>query len=279
MINRLKSVYISVFSGAAAILMLIAGWQLAQAGTLASPWLGALLAGGAPSAFFGWVFLSGAERTRPRLWPLHGATALGTLLAFGFGGGWPAWLAGLIGLAGGLVYDFWYSRNDDRDASVLAPDRILPAFSLEAPDGTAVASSDLLAQPTIWLFYRGNWCPFCMAQVKEIAAQYRELTARGAQVVLVSPQPEAQTRALAAKFDVPMRFLIDRDNQAARTLRIDAAHGLPAGMQLLGYASDVPLPTVFITAAGGRILYADLADNYRIRPEPDAFLQVLERAG
>ncbi len=47
------------------------------------------------------------------------------------------------------------------------------------------------------------------------------------------------------------------------------------GMQALGYDSETVLPTVVITEAGGRILWADETDNYRVRPEPDLFLTVL----
>ncbi len=277
--NLLKSLYVSSFLTAAMALTGVAAWQLWQAGTLASPWAGALLAGGAPSAFFMRLFLRPVARTGNRLWGVLGVAAVGTALAAVLGGGAPLWLAAAIGIGGTALYDFWFSRFAARSTAVLAPGKILPAFTLRDAEGTEHASGDLSQRPTIWMFYRGNWCPFCMAQIREVAAQYRELEQRGAQVILISPQSEAHTRALAKKFDVPMRFLIDVENQAARTLDIFAEKGLPTGMQALGYDSDVPMPTVFITAAGGRILYADLTDNYRIRPEPAEFLRVLDSAG
>jgi hypothetical protein len=68
----------------------------------------------------------------------------------------------------------------------------------------------------------------------------------------------------------------DRDNAVAKRLRIFAANGLPTGLQALGYDSDVPLPTVFISDAKGTVIYADLTSNYRIRPEPEDFLRVLD---
>ncbi|MFO1228719.1 hypothetical protein [Roseateles sp.] len=36
----------------------------------------------------------------------------------------------------------------------------------------------------------------------------------------------------------------------------------------MGYDSDTVMPTVVITAPGGRILWADETDNYRVLPEP-----------
>ena len=35
------------------------------------------------------------------------------------------------------------------------------------------------------------------------------------------------------------------------------------------------MPTVIITEAGGRILWVDETDNYRVRPEPQTYLDVL----
>ncbi|GAB4137003.1 MAG: hypothetical protein Kow00104_20510 [Rhodothalassiaceae bacterium] len=51
------------------------------------------------------------------------------------------------------------------------------------------------------------------------------------------------------------------------------------GMQALGYASDTVLPTVVITGRGGTILWTHETDNYRVRPEPGTFLEILKQHG
>jgi hypothetical protein len=76
-----------------------------------------------------------------------------------------------------------------------------------------------------------------------------------------------------------MTFLVDAANRMAEKLGIKAQAGLPAGLEALGYDSDTVMPTVVITDASGVILFADLTDNYRVRPEPDVFLEVFSRAG
>ncbi len=143
-------------------------------------------------------------------------------------------------------------------------------------NGRTLSSGSFSGQPALWLFYRGNWCPLCMAQIEEVAERYRELAARGVEVLLVSPQPAEHSRKLAARFDVPMRFLVDPGNRAARALGILAADGVPLGMQMFGYDTETVLPTVLLVDAEGRILWSDQTDNYRIRPEPETFLAVLE---
>lgn len=179
-------------------------------------------------------------------------------------------------LIGNLLYVFWYSRFGRKENTLLKVGQPLPDFSLKGMDGKAVSSAELGQQASLIMFYRGNWCPLCMAQIKEVAAQYRELEARGIKIYMVSPQSEGHTKGLAKRFKVNMNFLIDEDNKAADKLQIIAENGLPMGLQAMGYDSDTVMPTVVMTGSDGKIIFADLTDNYRVRPEPEDFLKVFD---
>lgn len=276
--NLLKSVFVSLFLAASAVGLAASVVHVIGQG-LSSPWLGTALACGAPALFFVRVFARPTPRTSRNLYPTLAGGVAGALLSLVLADGQPlppVILAVVVGVAGTALYVFWYSRFAPGASSALAVGRTLPDFGLKE-EGRSLRSAQLAARPALWIFYRGNWCPLCMAQIREIAAQYRELARRGVEVYLVSPQPQSNTTALAARFDVPMRFLTDENNAAAARLGILERAGLPAGMQVLGYDSDVPRPAVFITQAGGRVIYCDLTDNYRVRPEPAAFFAVLDR--
>lgn len=91
--------------------------------------------------------------------------------------------------------------------------------------------------------------------------------------MFVSSQPVEKTKELAKKFDVPMQFLIDKDAIAAKQLDLLHKGAVPAGM--VGFGKDAVYPTVFINDADGKIIYSDLTDNYRIRPEPRELLKVI----
>ncbi|NER18434.1 peroxiredoxin family protein [Spongiivirga citrea] len=177
-----------------------------------------------------------------------------------------------------IVYLKWYSKFSDRDTNeILKVGKQLIDFELEDENGNAVSSSSFEGKSTIYLFYRGNWCPLCMAQIKEIAQQYQELAARNVRTVLVSPQPHKNTKHLATKFKVGFEFMVDVKNKAATKLGILAINGIPAGFQVLGYDSDTVMPTVIITNSENKIIFADLTDNYRVRPEPETFLKVIDQ--
>jgi len=192
--------------------------------------------------------------------------------------GWGPPATAAAGVALLVVYVFWYSRFARMPSGKLDVGGTLPEFELESLHGNPVSSRELLGKPCVVLFYRGNWCAVCRAQVAELAARRADLDRLGVGVALVSPQPPEASRALAAFHDVPFRFLVDRGARVARHLGIAASSGVPFGVRG-GYDPDTVMPTVVVTNAQGRILYSDQTDNYRVRPEPDIYLALLRRTG
>jgi len=188
-------------------------------------------------------------------------------------------ICALVAFAGFQLYNRWYSDLGRDPSELLMEGQQLPEFTVYNTDGSAFSSAELLGNPALILFYRGNWCPLCMAQIREIAAQYKEMSDKGIRTVLISPQPEAHSRKLSDKFDVPFLFLVDKNNAAAEQLNIAMKNGLPLGMEVLGYDEDTVLPTALFVDAKGRILYSDQTSNYRVRPEPEEYLRVAEMHG
>ena len=276
--NILKSVFVSLYMMAAMAITAFAVRSLLTTNDYIT-WGGVILASAPFLLVLSWLMiLRSTARTSARLPSIIVLGAVGVVAAswgYAQGGSPVAPVLALASLVAYLAYAYWYSSFGRGASSQLAIGNTLPGFELQDTAGDTVTSSSLTDKPTIWIFYRGNWCPLCMAQIKELAGQYQQLEALGVRVALISPQPHKFTVGLAKKFDVAFDFLTDQDNRAAHTLGIANPNGLPMGMQVLGYDSDTVMPTVIITAAGGRILWAHETDNYRIRPEPDVYLAVL----
>jgi peroxiredoxin len=280
---RVKSVFILPFLIMQMVLFVISCIQLWAQG-LALPWIAPLLSSTVFLLAIGYIATSGKARTSANLHALVGLSGLAIFLAvLGFQlnpeiGGSALLYTCLSGL-GSMAYVFWYSRLGRDHNPALDPGQPLMKFTLENLAGEKVTSEDLVGKPTIYLFYRGSWCPICVAQVKEIAEKYRDLKERGARVALISPQPEKTTLDLSKRFDAPMDFFVDPKSHAATKLGIIHPYGLPFGMQPLGYDEHTVYPTVIITDAEGMILFSDQTDNYRVRPEPDTYLRVLDEHG
>lgn len=280
--NILKSIFVSVYMMTTMVITIFAAWSLWNAGGNTGEylsWGGVLLVTAPFMILLSWLLLSTSiARTSERFPVLNGLGAVGVgLSAWSYfqGGSGLAFGLALIGWAGFLIYVYWYSSFGRQPSQTLAVGLSLPEFKVKNTDGELISSSTLTDKPTIWMFYRGAWCPLCMAQIKELVEQYKILEALGVRVALIAPQPHTNTVSLAEKFGVAFDFLTDEGNIAARALGIDNPDGLPMGMQMLGYDSETVLPTVIITDKNGQILWTHETDNYRVRPEPEVFLAVL----
>ncbi len=283
MTNLLKSFFISLYVTLLVVASVHALVGMLETG-LGSGWSGVAMAVWPMMFFFVRIFLSDVVRTSPNLKGFQRLTWLGGVITIVLG--WQTGSFALqllysagVGVLGVTLYVYWYSKfqRDESDALVIG--ETLPVFELEEESGEKFSSEQFIGQPSLLIFYRGNWCPLCMAQIKEVAGQYKALAELGATVALISPQPHENTRGLAKKFDVPFKFLVDKDNKAAKVLGIYAKNGTPKGMEVLGYDSDTVMPTVLITDKTGNIIFADLTDNYRVRPEPETFINVLKQHG
>jgi len=274
----MKRWFISIYLTLLAALVLLGLY-----GTLHArlPWApaGMLLAALAPLGFFAWLMLARPARTDAHPVLVSVLSGLGAVIAmsaeYRFGPPGMPWLLGAaLSLAGWLAYVTWYSRQP-RAPGAPVPGQVLPAFELIDAEARPVRSDSLRGQKAVLLFYRGNWCPLCVAQIRELAAAWRKVARFGAKVWFISSQSQKHTREIASKFSIPADFLRDPENRAARTLNIDAPGATPAGMELLGYPPDAALPTVIVIDEEGTVRFIEVAANYRLRPDPDRYLRYL----
>ena len=282
MFNVLKSVFVSLYMIAVVSITVIAGQSFWMTGDYLT-WGGVLLVTVPFVIILSWLMIfQNIARTSARFPILIVLGTAGVLLAswgYARGGSSEAPLLAIAAWIGFMLYSYWYSSLDRQPNRQLEIGSTLANFDLKDIVGETVSSSSLSDKPTIWIFFRGNWCPLCMAQIKELVTQYKQLQSQGVRIALISPQPHKYTVALAKRFDAPFDFLTDEGSRAAHALGICHPNGLPMGLQVLGYDRDTVLPTVIITDKDGRILWAHETDNYRVRPEPDVYLAVLRENG
>lgn len=270
----LKSIFVGAYPLLALVGLLLAYQSFSHGFTIAA--LGLALTSLPIIIFFPRLFIAPIARTSQYLIPYSALAIIGILIlifAFVTGQANPSSAIGFPIFIGWLLYLFWYSSFKDRENDLLKIGMQLPQVNFEDENGQAFNTSHLLGKKNILLFYRGNWCPLCMAQIKELVADYKALENQGIQTVLISPQPHSLTKKLANKHNVAFKFLVDKGNAVARQLNIISENGLPMGFQVLGYDSDTVMPTIILTDEKGEIIHSDLTSNYRVRPEPAELMQ------
>jgi peroxiredoxin len=166
---------------------------------------------------------------------------------------------------------------------------VAPAFNLDDQDGRRVSSAALLAQgPLVLTFYRGVWCPYCNMELSAIQAALPEIAARGASVVAISPQTQANSRKSARQNQLAFPILSDVGGAVAE------AFGLR--FKLPGYLVELykslrndlpalnadpswtlPMPARYVIGTDGVIAYAEVNPDYTQRPDPSELLPVLDK--
>jgi len=278
--NLLKSLFISVFPALALYVLIDSILHLVQH-DFSYRYLGRLISALIIVIFFAGLFIKSQVRTSRNLKAHSVFIVLGFLMSLIFGGflennDWLGSSMSFMLVLCWIAYLKWYSVFGNRNKNILKVGNVLPNFQLEDFKKNIISTELFLGNPSIYLFYRGNWCPLCMAQIKEIVLQYKEIEKRGVNMIFISPQPHKYSNNLAEKYKLNFKFLTDANNKAAKQLGLFAKNGIPAGFQVLGYDSDTVLPTVIITDTNGKIIFVDLTDNYRVRPEPETFLKVID---
>ena len=181
----------------------------------------------------------------------------------------------------GAVFVQWYiwvySSYGRKQSTAIARGKNLPELQLKKLNGTEITSADFAGSKTLIVFFRANWCPFCMNQLKEVVARADRLKQSGTKVKFISNQGLKNSASLAKKMALPASFEIlqDDDLRAAKILGIADIGGSPAGMP--GYPADTVMATVIGLDENGKVIFGDETDNYRVRPHPDTFLHVFEK--
>lgn len=183
-----------------------------------------------------------------------------------------------ITVFGGLFVQWYvwsFSSYGREKSKVIDKGKSLPTMTLSRLDGSQISSSTFSESKTILVFFRANWCPFCMNQLKEVLAHADELKKNNTQVKFISNQGIKNSQDLAKKLSLPAHFEIlqDDDLEAAKALGIADINGSPAGMS--GYPADTVMATVIVLDKEGKVIFGDETDNYRVRPHPDTFLPSL----
>jgi peroxiredoxin len=166
---------------------------------------------------------------------------------------------------------------------------IAPEFALLDPDGTLVASRELLARgPLVLSFYRGVWCPYCNLELQALQEALPDIAARGASLVAISPQTAPNSRK--SQRDNKLSFPILSD------IRSEVANAFGIRFELPDYLVDVyagfgndlprinddpawvlPMPARYVIGTDGIIAYSEVNPDYTLRPDPSELLPVLDR--
>jgi len=163
-------------------------------------------------------------------------------------------------------------------AKPLASGAKAPDAAVLNTDGSSAKLSSLIAgKPTILIFFRGGWCPFCSRHLAAVGEHELDLRALGYQIIGLSAEGPEKLTPTAEANHVRYRLVSDKAADAAQAYhvgyRLSPDRG-PAykenGIELTpapdGDGFWLPVPTAFIVDRHGviRFVYSNADPSIRI---------------
>jgi cyclase len=183
--------------------------------------------------------------------------------------------------AGPLRNGFWVPKTQGKPlgAGARMPS---PAIVKTMAGRSFDLNAAVVRQPTVLIFYRGGWCPFCNAHLRELQASAPALRALGYQILAVSSDTPDKLRATLERNKLDYVLLSDDQVAVAAKFGLryqvnDAylAHlrddkGTDLVRQNGGYLLT---PAAYIVDRTGKLRFAYVNDNASVRVGQDVLLR------
>ena len=163
------------------------------------------------------------------------------------------------------------------DVHPLLPGSAAPDAEVRQVDGSALSFRELLdGKPSLVVFYRGGWCPYCSTQLSELRKLVPDLDGLGFQLIAVSPdRPEALSASLE-ELQLEYRLVSDASSELMQAFGIGFVVDEATRAKYLEYKIDLarasgaehyglPVPSVFVINAAGVIEFGYSNPDYRTR--------------
>ena len=165
-----------------------------------------------------------------------------------------------------------------------------PKIKAKDQDGNKINLSDLRKKgPVVVMFYRGNWCPYCNKQLKELQDSLQYITARGASVIAITPEAQDGVDKTIEKTGASFPIIFDRDVQIGKaygvSYQVDTAtmnkYKTNWDVDFLKINQQkekayLPVPAVYIVDKNGLITYRFFETNITKRPSVKELLDNLK---
>ncbi|MEX0995592.1 MAG: peroxiredoxin-like family protein [Flavobacteriaceae bacterium] len=158
----------------------------------------------------------------------------------------------------------------------------VPATEIESINNQKTTLIDLAKnKPTVLLFYRGGWCPYCNAHLAAVGEITDEINKLGYQIVGISPDAPQKLAESLDKQNLSYQLFSDASGALIQAMGI--AHKAPEeyGTMLLDFSDGankgfLPVPSLFILDQEGTIVFEYISPDYKQRISATMLLAVLK---
>lgn len=176
----------------------------------------------------------------------------------------------------------------NENAKGLAPGTKLGSIELSTMAGKPYDLSAAWQQkPALIIFYRGGWCPFCNAQVRELSQNYEKLAAAGVQPILISVDAPDKAALIDSVYDIPFPVLSDTELLAHFAFNVALelefndlikykSYGVTPSDWSNAKHNTIGIASAFIVDQQGLVRFSHAPANFSSRPSVPQLLTIID---
>ncbi|MCB0423752.1 MAG: AhpC/TSA family protein [Mangrovimonas sp.] len=172
--------------------------------------------------------------------------------------------------------------ENPEDVSPLLVGEKIPEAIITNLNGNDVSLQQILKEkPTVLVFYRGGWCPYCSNQLSGLAEIENEVLSEGFQIVAISPDNHQMLSKTMAKDEINYQLYSDKEAKLIQAVGIGFKTSESNKKYIFNKTNFepseiLPAPTVMILNTKGEIVFEYINPNYKVRLDEKLLLAVLK---
>ena len=176
-----------------------------------------------------------------------------------------------------LILNFSILNAQDKPEGLFINSKA-PEFKGKDQNGATINLKDLRKKgPVVVVFYRGNWCPYCNKELKRMQDSLQLLTAKGAQIVAISPELNDGILKTVEKTGATFPIIHDEDMKIAKGYGVAYQVDEKTQQRYKSFGNDLlvingqkekaylPIPAVYIINRDGSVTFRFFEEDYRKR--------------
>ena len=172
----------------------------------------------------------------------------------------------------------------------LKEDEMAPDVAVNTPQGKKLSLGKIYSEaPTVLIFYRGGWCPYCTQHLANLRTIDGRLEKAGFQIIALSPDRPELLQSATQQHDYGYRLMSDYKAEAAdafglafrvseKTLKRYRAHGLDLTARSGQRHPILPVPAAYVIDMQGTIRFAHWNRDYKERIDALELLKAARQA-
>ena len=172
--------------------------------------------------------------------------------------------------------------ENPEDVSPLLVGEKIPEVMITNLNGDDVSLQQILKEkPTVLVFYRGGWCPYCNNQLSGLAEIENEVLSEGFQIVAISPDNHQMLSKTMTKDEINYQLYSDKEAKLIQAVGIGFKTPESNKKYIFNKTNFepseiLPVPTVMILNTKGEIVFEYINPNYKVRLDEKLLLAVLK---